>query len=518
MSHQQAATRSESVNAALIGGVLCAMLAGSAFAAWPTDPASPLVVGSAEGTFGPRQSMLVSDDGAVWVSWQDSFCVGSVRAQRIAPDGTLLSVDGIETQDDPTCGFLLPPMMVTSGDSIVLGRAQSPTQEFPLQSLLPDGSPRWTPGYIAGDISYLQAGSSLGNGEIVLASWGNNFHLRVDRLDAAGDSVWGGETLLPSITGSNYRVIAAVPDELGGAIVFWDAPTAYRRVAYVNRVDEDGSIAWSSSVRIFGTDLFNEGSRHTPPVAVRDGAGGAVFVWTHGQESGSTPVPIKMQRVNNDGSLSFPFEGVRVSTSADRQFDADVERDEATGDLLITWRNGFLAETSVRAQRMTLTGERLWGDEGVEITPLNDMNDAFDAVWNNGTLAVAIADDNGVRVHRVDGSGTPIDETWTAASSGPAESVVMKAADDALVISWQHNGPGNDDPILAQRINPNGLLGGPMCNAADFTGDGSLDVFDVFAFLDAFNNAQQPADFVPDGLFDIFDVFAYLDAFNAGCP
>ncbi|MCA9304147.1 MAG: immunoglobulin domain-containing protein, partial [Phycisphaerales bacterium] len=45
---------------------------------------------------------------------------------------------------------------------------------------------------------------------------------------------------------------------------------------------------------------------------------------------------------------------------------------------------------------------------------------------------------------------------------------------------------------------------------ADFTGDGVLDVFDVFAFLDAFNLGELIADFTGDGLLDVFDVFAFL--------
>ncbi|MCA9303523.1 MAG: hypothetical protein KC996_05320 [Phycisphaerales bacterium] len=53
---------------------------------------------------------------------------------------------------------------------------------------------------------------------------------------------------------------------------------------------------------------------------------------------------------------------------------------------------------------------------------------------------------------------------------------------------------------------------------ADFTGDGLLDIFDVFAFLNAFNTMDPAADFTGDGLFDIFDVFAFLNEFNAGCP
>ena len=60
-----------------------------------------------------------------------------------------------------------------------------------------------------------------------------------------------------------------------------------------------------------------------------------------------------------------------------------------------------------------------------------------------------------------------------------------------------------------------------MCDdvcEADLTGDGVLDIFDVFAFLDMFNAGDAGADLNGDGVLDIFDVFAYLDGFNAGCP
>jgi len=52
---------------------------------------------------------------------------------------------------------------------------------------------------------------------------------------------------------------------------------------------------------------------------------------------------------------------------------------------------------------------------------------------------------------------------------------------------------------------------------ADFNGDGTLDVFDVFDFLDAFNLHRPTADLNNDGVYDIFDVFIFLDLFNAGC-
>ena len=59
---------------------------------------------------------------------------------------------------------------------------------------------------------------------------------------------------------------------------------------------------------------------------------------------------------------------------------------------------------------------------------------------------------------------------------------------------------------------------GPASCAADLTGDGNLDFFDVSAFLNAYNAMDPIADFTDDGMFNFFDVSAFLNAFNAGCP
>jgi FG-GAP repeat len=54
--------------------------------------------------------------------------------------------------------------------------------------------------------------------------------------------------------------------------------------------------------------------------------------------------------------------------------------------------------------------------------------------------------------------------------------------------------------------------------AADLTGDGVLNFFDVSAFLQGFASQDPIADFTGDGLFNFFDVSAFLIAFAAGCP
>lgn len=53
---------------------------------------------------------------------------------------------------------------------------------------------------------------------------------------------------------------------------------------------------------------------------------------------------------------------------------------------------------------------------------------------------------------------------------------------------------------------------------ADMNHDGSLNFFDVSAFLGAFAAGDPAADFTDDGVFNFFDVSAFLAAFAAGCP
>ncbi len=66
--------------------------------------------------------------------------------------------------------------------------------------------------------------------------------------------------------------------------------------------------------------------------------------------------------------------------------------------------------------------------------------------------------------------------------------------------------------ILTETVNIN------LC-PADITGEGTLNLQDVFAYLTLFNAQDPSADLsAPFGVFNLQDVFAYLAEFNAGCP
>jgi len=61
------------------------------------------------------------------------------------------------------------------------------------------------------------------------------------------------------------------------------------------------------------------------------------------------------------------------------------------------------------------------------------------------------------------------------------------------------------------------LIGG--CNEADLAEPyGSLNFFDISAFLSAFSDNDPSADITGDGTYNFFDISAFLSIFSAGCP
>ena len=512
----------QAVTTALISALLVS--AGSALADWPTDPATPLFVGPINNGFDERAGIRSGSDGSVWLAWQEAYCQGDLLLQHVTIDAELLAPNGLVIQDDPTCGFHLEPAMVVIDDSIVVARGLSSLFDTPVQGFSDTGSALWGDGFTVDEPLAFERMLGMDNGDVLLASRAFNT-LNMDRLDGAGNPVWAKQLVFDSPSGANFDILSIVPDGQDGGYVFWQSHVNYVMQMYVMRVSSEGETMWDESVRLLDVLPPDRGaSRHTHSEMVPDGQGGAIFVYSEGFEQGTSPAALLMQRVLPDGSLSFEKPGVRVSMGSERQFDVDLEHDPVTGDALITWRDGFLDTQSVRAQRMNINGDRLWGEEGIELAPLThsvfpdtQYTGSYDSVWVNNTLKTAVGAPESITLVHTNASGS-INSSSLVGTVGPASFVKAAASYDGVVISWQVDGPLHDDLLVAQRVNRLGQLGGASLCPADLTGEGVLDFFDVSAFLNGFTNQNAIADFNSDGQFNFFDVSAFLAAFSAGCP
>ena len=166
------------------------------------------------------------------------------------------------------------------------------------------------------------------------------------------------------------------------------------------------------------------------------------------------------------------------------------------------------------------------GSQGFEISELN----AIDGVGGD-LFGGSIAIDNGIVV--VGASGN--DENGSGAGSAyffdatNGEQLNKLLASDATTSDVFGKSVAISDGIASVGADlADGLVGEsgavylfgaqPQGCPADLNGDGSLNFFDVSAFLTAFAANNPIADFSFDGAFNFFDVSAFLTAFAAGCP
>ncbi len=146
--------------------------------------------------------------------------------------------------------------------------------------------------------------------------------------------------------------------------------------------------------------------------------------------------------------------------------------------------------------------------------PVIDPGDLVDTTWlfdspdGVTTADLLLSTDGGASYSSVVGSGF---DASTGSYYWTAPDIATSNARLRLVIRDADGNESFDDSDLSFTIT------GIAC-AADLTGDGMLNFFDVSAFLNAYGAMDPLADLTGDGVFDFFDVSAFLNAFNTGCP
>jgi hypothetical protein len=182
---------------------------------------------------------------------------------------------------------------------------------------------------------------------------------------------------------------------------------------------------------------------------------------------------------------------------------------------------GSLGENDVDGGTTSLVSNQidLSGTQSAMISYARWYSNNAGAAANSDVFEVFVSDDDGasyVLVETVGPSGAGTSGGWIETGFNVGDFVGLTSTVRVKFVA-SDLGSGSIVEAAIDDVNVLGVSCSDVC-VADFTGDGALDIFDVFAFLDAFNASDPVADFTGDGSFDIFDVFAYLDAFNAGCP
>jgi len=160
----------------------------------------------------------------------------------------------------------------------------------------------------------------------------------------------------------------------------------------------------------------------------------------------------------------------------------------------------------------------------------NDDSTGIDGDFDNANdTFILVAAPFGTTVETDNGDGTfsyEIDTSTAAGANAFGAEDVWDEYDSAGYYDFSYwtggfsceDNPDNDTPNAFGQIKIQMFGPAPEPCEADLTGEGMLDIFDIFTYLDFFQAGSLQADWNSDGILDIFDAFAYLDAFNAGCP
>ncbi|OLC55750.1 MAG: hypothetical protein AUH92_01520 [Acidobacteria bacterium 13_1_40CM_4_69_4] len=161
---------------------------------------------------------------------------------------------------------------------------------------------------------------------------------------------------------SSFPVI--LPDGDGGLFIAWSEtislqPT-YLGVSLVQRLDALGRPRWSRPAVITRGDYGDFVSASLAP----DGEGGVyVSFWEPRSDEADQNGHVRAQRINGDGAEMWPAGGLRVrdGPTAD-DITSRVVADGAGGAIVV------FASVRARAQKLSPSGARLWGEEGIVLS------------------------------------------------------------------------------------------------------------------------------------------------------
>lgn len=459
--------------------LLALLVAAPALAQWSDDPAQNLTLADLPG--GQNQPKLVATaDGGFYVSWFGGPGY-DVYLQRLDATGSALWDEGGLRIADRDFSSTEDYGLGVDADGNALVVFRFPDGEGNTQAVVsrvsPEGDLLWgEPGVFASaDPSAAASPRVTGTpdgGAVVAWTSFDTGGIVLQKLDAAGDPLWG-EDGVGLTTPTGFFFLADLHADADGNVVVSGSAqlSTFDRQLWAQKLDGDGAPLWGEDpVEVFdGSDGALQFGYF--PSFVPDGEGGAVFAWY--QVGGIGEARVRVQRVLDDGALAFGQNGVDVGAGTDVERGApSAAFDATTGDVYVLWPQeqqvGTERTYGVAAQRITEAGARAWGDAGVTLVPMGDVQasqavalPAPDGAFFAWSLGSAPAPSR-IEAARLDADGAFVwDEEVVPLKTSATESGRMRgalSADGFAAYVWADGSPASAS-VKAQNLNPDGTLG-----------------------------------------------------------
>ncbi len=479
--------------------VLLPVLANSASAQWPSNPAANLAVCDATGDQGVPK-VAAGGDGSTWTAWFDNRGGGyAVYAQKLDAAGNeVFAHNGLLVSANPQDSSLVDWGIASdgAGGCVLAFTDIRAGGDLDVYAYRIDGAGAFLWG--ANGIPLSNNADYESNPKVARLSdgsfavtWGRQPSpgpgaVHVQKISAAGVTQFAGDGLQivgPGTEKPGFSTIAA--SDAGGWIVGYvrDISTfASPRHFRAQKFDANGVALWNGGAPLAIYDAAAMPIAYQP-IVQSDGAGGGVFAW----HASVGNYDCWLQRVTAAGAEVHAHNGVQVSTEASRyKLDPSIAVLPG-GDVAVAFnkRNTAQSQWATCIQRIDLAGNRLLTNNGVELLPFNGVPKQFERCVAVGNDAVVLSCEQtnypaqGLRVlgFRVDAAGASVWGAPVVVSSVLSPKDKIPVATDATGVVralWDDERNGNGD-MYAQNVNPDGTLGPylPVCGTAFCFGDGS---------------------------------------------
>lgn len=443
-------------------------------AQWGSDPAVNQVISSAPSDQN-QPKLAPSPDGGFWVSWLDGIGTGwDVRLQKLdasglevfSPGGLLVADRSFSSTQDYGLG------VAENGDALLAFRDDR-TGSVQITAARVTGSGAFPWG--ASGVTLTSGGAFVAAPKIVesarstggqaVVAWTENSNVRLQALTGSGQAVWpGGVTLGPGAGSYGLSDLQRLGEDVVVSIVHQTGGFLSPRHLVAQRIDPAGAALWGGTpVTVFGAGSLQIGNFP----AMSTSGGDAVFAWY----SSSPALQVYVQRLDGSGSPRFHLNGLPVATAAGRErVNPQAAADPTTGDLVVAWKEQVPNSSlfGVSAQRVSLTGARLWGTAGTAVVPVGPTGTDFPGVqMSSGRTLITWSEAPTFGSDRLfaaglDPTGAVVAPPFDVASTPSVKSRLSRAVATTGVglIAWSDERSDSGD-ILVQALDLDGGLGGP---------------------------------------------------------
>lgn len=456
--------------------LLVAALPSVLRADWPcrSDSSVPVVVQP-----GNQWNVRVASDrkNGAYLAWQDrrGSAVDKLYIQRVSAAGiTLWAPGGVPVAVTP--GYQYYPQLASDdvGNLYIVWQDNRNAIDYDIyiQKVSPNGTPLWTTNGVSASSAvghqYFPQVCIDGKGGVIVV-WQDkregNFDIYAQRFDGNGNAQWQQHGISISKSNGDQVEPKLVPDEMGGALVVW---TDYRSGSgfsdvFAQRVISNGVLAWGAG----GLPVCQAGNTQWNLQFIQDGSGGGIVAWQDRRVGAYDN--IYAQRFDVNGQMKWAADGVAAAPVSGIQYYPQLAGD-GQGGAVIGWQDNRLgADYDIYCQRISKTGQVLWGSGGAPVCLATGHQYNPQIVSQNGTALITWQDRRQpdfniyAQCMELDGradwttNGIPI----TTASQDQFMPQMVSDGVQGAIIAWSdYHASGTSTDVFAHRLGANGKLAG----------------------------------------------------------